>query len=92
MSNASIIQRMREACDQYEAGALSPMVLGEQLVALAGALEGRPRDVLELARAAEQELVIAENHLNDGERERADEIAQQAIARLRVWLDELDPW
>jgi hypothetical protein len=87
MSNASIIQRMREACDRYEAGQLSPAVLGKQLVALAEALEGVGRRVVEEMREYEFRLLAAQDDLDYEDEERARTACQAIVADIRPWLE-----
>ncbi len=89
MSNSDIMQRMSDACDQAEAGAITPAILGIQIVALAEALEGVPRQVVEEAREFELRLIEAEDHLEFGEEDQARAAAQAVVEDVRAWLAEI---
>lgn len=90
MSNATIIQRMREGCAQYEAGELSPLVLGSQIAALAECLEGVGRDVGERGRDFESLMAVVQDQRDYGEDAGADAAGQATITDIRAWLETLD--
>jgi hypothetical protein len=89
MSNASIIQSMRDACDRYEAGEILPMVLGDQLQAMAAALEGVHPRVVTQARDLADQIGMAQGELDEGSRSESRRIGLEAVAEIRRWLDEL---
>jgi hypothetical protein len=89
MSNATIVQRMREACDQYEAGELTPLMAGSQIAALAEALEGVGREVAEACREFELRMAVVQDSLNYGEVAAAHADGQGVAADIRAWLEAL---
>jgi hypothetical protein len=89
MSNTSIVQRMREACDQYEAGVLAPLMVGAQIAALAEALERVGREAVEAAREFELRMAVVQDRLDEGEAAGAHADGQGVIADIRVWLEAL---
>jgi hypothetical protein len=90
MSNATIIQQMRAACDQWDNGQINCLTLGKQIVGLASSLEGLSRGVIDECRTWETELILASDDANFGERERALAQVCGVVSRIRVWIDRLE--
>jgi hypothetical protein len=90
VSNASIVNRMREACDQWEAGQIDSVELGLQIAGLACALEGVGRHVAAEGRDWELELAVASDDAKFGEYDRALAQVREVIVRIRAWIDGLD--
>jgi hypothetical protein len=93
MSNASIIQDMREACDRYEAGEITEITLASQIEGMASALEGLSRRQLEEVRELAFEVALATEEESEVQNERTRMLTRQygleAMAAIRRWLDEL---
>jgi hypothetical protein len=87
VANANIIDRMREACDQWPVGTIDCLALGSQLVALTEALENVPRCVVEQAREWEVQLRIASDPASFGEREMAIAQLNETVAAIRQWIE-----
>jgi hypothetical protein len=92
MSNASIIQRMREACDEYDAGVTPPGVIGRQIAALAEALEGVRLHVVKTARGFELRLGMVQEWLDyyGQDDSQAMNTGQVVVSEIRAWLLELE--
>jgi hypothetical protein len=105
MSNANILDRMREASDQFESGDISSAALGDQIVALAKCLEhvgGVSRNVLTEAEEFRNRLISIDDYLEIPvnpamdqfeyvENENAPAESQAIIADIRVWLAGMNP-
>jgi hypothetical protein len=89
MSNLTIVQRMRRLCDHWEAGAINSVELGQQVVALASALEGVRRGLIEEAREWELELTRASDSADFDEHDRALAEVTVVVARIRAWIEGL---
>ncbi len=90
MSNTTIIERMREACDQWDASGLDCLSLGQQLAGLAEALEGLGYWVVVQAREWELALMVASEPAQFGERDLALAQLQAVVGRIRQWIAELE--
>jgi hypothetical protein len=66
MSNATILQRMSESCDEFENREIRPADFGVRIVGLAEALEGIRHSAVERAREFELELLGLQEDLDDG--------------------------
>jgi hypothetical protein len=80
---------MREACDRWDAGGIDCLVLAEQMMGLASALEAVPHRIVEEAREWELELRIASDDVNFGLYDRALAQVRAVVQRIRVWIDGL---
>ncbi|HYT90225.1 MAG TPA: hypothetical protein VEL76_16075 [Gemmataceae bacterium] len=89
MPNADIVQQMREACDQWDAGQIDCLALGRQLVGLAAALEGIGRQLVEQSREWELELAVASDAANFEERDQAVAQVNAVVGQIRTWIEGL---
>jgi hypothetical protein len=93
MSNASIIQDMREACDRYEAGEITEMMLAGQIEGMVSAFERLPPRVIEEGRELAFQVALATEEesevRNERTRMRVRQYGLEAMAAIRCWLDEL---
>jgi hypothetical protein len=90
VSNAAIVKRMHEACDQWDAGTIDNFSLGEQLVGHAEALEGVPRRIVEEARAWQQELEVASEPAYCGQRDVAVAQVNTVVGKIRAWVEKMN--
>jgi hypothetical protein len=80
---------MREACDQWDVSGIDCLVLAEQLIGLASALEAVPHRIGEEAREWELELRIASDDVHFGLYDRALAQVRAVVQRIRAWIDGL---
>jgi hypothetical protein len=83
MSNETIIQMMREVCDQWDAGASDCLDVGRQLVGLASAIEGHGHAIKDEAERFQFDIIVAS--------ESDDPIPEicEVVARTRKWIEGL---
>lgn len=83
MSNATIIQMMREVCDQWDSGKSDCLDVGRQLVGLASAIEGHGHAIKDQAEKIQFDIIFAS--------ESDDPIPEicTVVARARKWIESL---
>jgi hypothetical protein len=84
MSSASIIERMREACDQWDASKINSNDLANQIIALASAIENVGTAIEHEAEDWQRQLWIAA--------EVDDELGTaqgETVVRIRNWISGL---
>jgi hypothetical protein len=89
MSNANIIQKMRETCDRWDAGEIDSNQLKNRIVGLAEALEGVKHSIVEQARELEGRIVFASGYGNFEGLEKAITELKIVLAKLREWINTL---
>ena len=87
MPNASIIQQMRDTCDQWDAGEIDSGNLKEALVGLACALENVKRSVVEQANDWRLEIEIASDYGRYEGHERAVLEIKIVLKKIRAWIE-----
>jgi hypothetical protein len=89
MSNASIIQSMKEACDQWDAGNIDSQHLTMQLGGLFTALDGVKRSEEKQAAEWLLKIDVASDYGNfEGHTQAIVEI-KKVLTQIRVWIDTL---
>lgn len=80
MSNASIVQMMREACDHWESGKIDSNELADELASLSRAIEGVKQDVSDQGNYLQCYIHAA------SEEEEPIKAIQGVISQVRRWL------
>ena len=89
MSNAAIVQRMRDACAQWWTGDIDCLSLAAQLIGHAEALEGVPRRIVEEAHHWRGELECASDPAAFGDSALAIKQLNAVVPKISEWVERI---